>query len=183
MENLLSVHCCWTGLASDLAAACLIAQRFILFDRQTPPTSSRRSLLKPLCFVFICLQVQAITSAWTFELLHALFLLFTHDPLEWMRLNMALCEPRPAKVWEQPGGVHVKKTMAALNTHAALQKGLNYNRLLQINRSVKPAIIRMYTISISNCTRWKTIPSIVSDWQFVSTGENWRLFFHRLGLV
>lgn len=61
-------------------------------------------------------------------------------------------------------------------------KGLNYNRLLQINRSLKPAIIRMYTISISNCTRWKTILSIVNDWQLISTGENWRPSFHRLGL-
>jgi hypothetical protein len=172
MENLLSVHCCWTGQASDLAAACLIAQRFVLL-----PDSSHlfMSLSWTPCVIFL--------SVYKFRPLRVHGLLNYCMPGVYcphIRLT-AVKEAQYgvfwAKVWEQPGGVHVKKTMAALNTHAALQKGLNYNRLLQINRSVKPAIIRMYTISMCNCTRWKTIPSIVNDWQFVSTVENWRLLF------
>lgn len=34
----------------------------------------------------------------------------------------------------------------------------------------------MYTVFSSNCESWNAILSIVSDWQFISTGEKQTLF-------
>jgi len=118
-----------------------------------------------------------------FELWHALFFTFTYASLKWTRarygaLWWGMADEGVRTTWRCACQVNNGSPQHPHST----SKGLNYNRLLQINRSLKPAIIRMYTISIGNCTRWKTILSIVNDWQFVSTGENWRPSFHRLGL-